>query len=283
MSQCSVVVNADDFGLHVAVNRGIVRAHRDGIVTSVSLMACGRAFEDALAQLSVCPDLGVGVHLTLVGEKSVLPHQEIPSLVGSAGDFPRNYFNFAVAWCAARIRKKAVQREMCAQIEKVIQRGIRPTHLDSHQHVHCLPGVWEITLQLARQFDISFVRLPGFESLWADTRRPWIPVLRGGVNVMRRFRRVSDNGHIRFSNDTRGLAWSGRMTEERLKTIFHTLQPGLTEIMVHPGTSDADLHRQYGQWTGFAWEGELSALVDQQVVAMARSGHWQLTHFGRVR
>ena len=86
-----LIVNADDFGLHVAVNQGILAAHSEGIVSSASLMAGGAAFDDAVRIAKHCPELGVGVHLTLVGARPVLPAAEVPSLVEATGDFYRSY------------------------------------------------------------------------------------------------------------------------------------------------------------------------------------------------
>src|SRR5262249_23262204 len=83
-----IIINADDLGLHEAVNEGIIRAHQDGVVTSASIIACGRAFNDALIRCKSCPGLDLGVHLTLVEERPLAPMEKVPSLVDEDGAMP---------------------------------------------------------------------------------------------------------------------------------------------------------------------------------------------------
>lgn len=274
-----VVVNADDLGLHEAVNEGIVRAHREGIVTSASLIACGTAFEHALMQCRSCPELGLGIHLTLVEERPVAPIEKIPSLVDRDGVMPRTYSAFVRGWLTGKIRECDVHYELEAQVKRVLESGIRPSHLDSHQHVHCLPGVWKPTLDIAKKYAVPYVRIPTFESLWAGSETPMMPAIRAGVNLMALLRRLADARHVRFADHLRGFAFSGRLTTSRLLAILETPRPGLTEVMVHPGLPDEDLRRRYRGWGDFGWEAELHALTDPRVVALCRQGDFALTSF----
>ena len=88
----TLIVNADDFGLTPGVNEGILRAFREGILTSTTLMANAPAFDDAVARTREHPDIDVGCHLVLVGGKSVAPPEEIPSLAKRNGDLPNTLF-----------------------------------------------------------------------------------------------------------------------------------------------------------------------------------------------
>ncbi len=153
-----LVVNADDFGISSRINEGILLAHQAGIVTATSLMAVGRAFEQAVQCCRAVPALDVGVHLTLVAERPLLPHRS--SLTGDDGRFPASAGAFLRRWLTGRIRRADVQAEWSAQIERVLDHGIRVTHLDSHQHVHILPGLADLSLQLAARYNIPFVRVP---------------------------------------------------------------------------------------------------------------------------
>lgn len=274
-----VVVNADDFGLHGAVNRGICQAHLEGVVTSTSLMACGQAFDDALERLRVCPHLGVGIHLTLVEERPVAPVEKIPSLVDRNGVMFRTYGKVARGWLAGRIRECDVRYELEAQIKRVLESGIRPSHLDSHQHVHCLPGVWRIALDFARKYAIPYVRVPAFDSLWAEATTPMLPLIRAGVNLMAKLRRRADVHPVRFAEHVKGFSYSGRMTTSRVLAILQTLKPGLTEVMVHPGVPNEDLRGRYRAWGDFNWVTELTTLTDPLVVARCRQGDFILTSF----
>jgi len=137
-----LIVNADDFGFTRGVNEGIVRAHREGIVTATTLMADGAAFEHAVELARATPSLDVGVHLVL-GEGGRLPRR-LPAFVVRA-----------VAWSAGR-----VEREFVRQVEKVKAAGISPSHLDTHKHVHLLPWVMSAAARVAARFGIGWVRRP---------------------------------------------------------------------------------------------------------------------------
>lgn len=102
-----LIVNADDFGLHPAINAGIIKGCRDGFITSTSLMCSGAAFDDAVLQAKATPALGVGIHLTLVGGgKPLLQARQLRTLVDEDGLLPADYTVFAKRWYAGRIKKQ---------------------------------------------------------------------------------------------------------------------------------------------------------------------------------
>jgi chitin disaccharide deacetylase len=154
------VVNADDFGLSVSTNAGIRDAYEHGILRSASLMANGEGFDDAVSQVKELPGLGVGIHLSLVGERPIAPPHKLRGLIGSDGRLPPSYADFARGYLLRKFTPREVHREMEAQIARVLHAGIRPTHLDSHQHVHLMPGVFDLTLDLAEAYKIRVVRVP---------------------------------------------------------------------------------------------------------------------------
>src|SRR4051794_2747636 len=143
VSSRRLIVTADDVGLHPGMTSGAIRAHRDGIVTACSVVANGVAFDDAVARLRDVPSLEVGVHLTLVEERS---------LTGMR--FPRSYAGFVFS----RKDVATIERELCAQIERVLATGLPVTHLNGHQHLHMWPRVFAIVERLASEFGIAYVR-----------------------------------------------------------------------------------------------------------------------------
>ena len=156
-----LIVNADDFGLHAAVNAGIAIGHREGIITSASLMAGGGAFDDAVRIAGECPRLGIGVHLTLVGGgRPVLPPAQVSSLLDGQGCFLMGHPAFIARYLAGRIKLCEVEAELTAQVEKVCVAGVTPSHLDSHQHLHVLPGIFAIAKKLALRFSVGSMRRP---------------------------------------------------------------------------------------------------------------------------
>jgi chitin disaccharide deacetylase len=142
------VVNADDFGLSTSINEGISVACDQGILRSASLMPNGDAFDDAIDRLRSLPDLRVGVHLSLVGERPIAPTESLPGLVRE-GKLPDSYADFTRDYLLRRFPLREVRREIAAQIDLVLGAGIKPTHLDSHQHIHLLPGIFDLTLDRA--------------------------------------------------------------------------------------------------------------------------------------
>jgi predicted glycoside hydrolase/deacetylase ChbG (UPF0249 family) len=160
MSERLLIVNADDYGLTEGVCRAILRGHREGIVTSTSALVIGPAFDRCAPWLADAPDLGVGVHLALVGEDPpLLSASEIPTLVDRSGHLPLSWRRFLPRIAARRIDPADVEREMTAQYERAVAAGIRPTHLDTHQHLHLWPGVGDVLTRLALRWGVPAVRV----------------------------------------------------------------------------------------------------------------------------
>jgi chitin disaccharide deacetylase len=238
------IVNADDFGLDRGINRGIIEAHCRGIVTSASLMPTGDAFEDAIALAHQHGDLALGVHLTLVEGRPILPAEKIPSLVTAAGELVKTPWGFLKRWATGQIRLAEVKKELEAQVARVADQGVRIDKLDSHMHLHLLPGIFQIVVELARQHRIQGIRLPREEFHWRS-----LGCMAGSAKqVVLRCLSLMHARHVRsaelFCPDYLcGLAESGQMTEGALLRTLSSLRPGITEIMVHPGYRDGELEK----------------------------------------
>ena len=154
-----LIINADDFGLDETVNIGIIQGHTAGAITSTSIMPSGKAFAHAITLAAANPQLGIGVHLTLVGEKPVCNPKIVPSLVDEDGFLPAQYPQFLLHYLFGDIQLADIRRELTAQVQKVADSGIHITHLDSHQHLHIMPGIMNITLDIARTFGIKAIRI----------------------------------------------------------------------------------------------------------------------------
>src|ERR1051325_10769491 len=126
------------------MTEGAIRAHREGIVTACSIVADGVAFDDAVERLRDVPSLEVGVHLTLVEERALTTGESMP----------KSYVSFLLSR-----RRVDVERELRAQIEKVLATGLRVTHLNGHQHLHALPSIFAIVTRLAAEYGIGYVRV----------------------------------------------------------------------------------------------------------------------------
>jgi predicted glycoside hydrolase/deacetylase ChbG (UPF0249 family) len=250
-----LIVNADDFGLTEGISRGILHAHREGIVTSTSAIALGPAYPKVAKWLADAPRLGVGVHLAAVGEDPpLLSAREIPSLVGARGHLCESYGAFIAKAVLGRIDPADLCREFTAQLESVQELGVPITHLDAHQHLQLWPSVCAVVIDLATRFGIPAVRVPRF--------RARNPVALGVTVLGARLARRAKRAGLAFPLDAVGIECAGHLDEQRLPVVLARLAAhghAAVELTVHPGEGD-DRDRARYQW-GYQWEDELAALV----------------------
>lgn len=273
-----IIVNADDFGRHEHINRAVERAVHEGILRSATIMPGGAAFDDAAARALRTPALGVGIHLTLVNGTPVLPPAEIPSLVTAAGVFADNHTTFAVRLLRGSVNLDEVRTELAAQLRRVEAAGLRLTHADSHQHMHVLPGVIDIVLDLCTAAKIPAMRAPRaplfaghFGGIGQLIGRTGLAVLarRAAIRARRRGIRTPDH----FAGIVAGEAVDTRAFTE----IAATLNDGTTEVMVHPGTDNAVLIRDCRWDHDFA--AELAAVCAPEVTAALTAARAEIVNF----
>jgi hopanoid biosynthesis associated protein HpnK len=247
-----LIVNADDFGLTAGVSRAILDAHREGIVTSTTLMANGAAFDMAVAGSRQTPSLGVGIHLNLSEGVPVSPSLKIPTLVDPRGRLHLTPSRLLKRILAQRVNLFEVELELRAQISRVLRTGISPTHLDGHKHVHVLPGVSDIVIRLAWEFSIPSVRCPleeppGFNNIFGDGGSSRASVLkqylvgRGVSAFARRFRQKLAETGLQYPEHFYGLSCTGFLNTRGIREVLGRLRQGTSELMCHPGYTDADL------------------------------------------
>jgi predicted glycoside hydrolase/deacetylase ChbG (UPF0249 family) len=266
-----LIVNADDYGLTEGTSRAILECHRDGIVTSTSLLTLAPGFEGTVGWLADHPDLGVGIHLALVGEdRPLLGAAEIPSLVDAGGRLPASWREFVRRALLGRIDVADVERELGAQVDRVLGAGVPVTHLDAHQHLHQWPTVWPVVRRLAARAGVGAVRTTASRRL-----RP-LQVL--GRWTAWRARAVG----LRTTDAFAGFEQSGALSEPALLEVVGGLPPvPSVELGCHPGARH-DPDRARYDW-GFRWPDEAEALCSPAVRdAVARRG-FRLGHFGDLR
>jgi predicted glycoside hydrolase/deacetylase ChbG (UPF0249 family) len=244
-----LVVTADDVALHPATTDAAIRAHQQGIVTACSVVASGADFERAVGELRSVPTLDVGVHLALVEERPVSRPSTISSLL--AGErFPKNYFGFLARY--PRMRAIEIERELRAQIERVLGAGLELVHLNSHQHLHMLPALFRLTLRLAADYRIPYVRIVDDHGGSAPILRRLSVAALSGLGRRNRARAA-----VPHNSRTVGIAEAGRLTEERLTSLIPFITDR-TELVTHPATGGSDLAHHY-DW-GYSWDEEFRAL-----------------------
>ncbi len=255
-----LIVNADDFGLHEMINDGIIQAYRQGCVTSTTLVAGGNAFEHAVRLSERCPTLGVGVHLTLVGSRPVSQHN-IGSLLNRNGSFWDDYLTFTRHYLQGRINTAHIETELSCQLQKTVAHGINISHLDSHQHLHVLPGFPRIVSRLARKFGVTKIRIPAEPIfLFYATNHSWRKSLNRTLltTCAQGVRSQYQSNGLRSPEHFFGMLSGGQTTEPALLSIIDQLPNGTSEIMVHPGRDNTRLNAVF-HWNYHWWE-ELEAL-----------------------
>ena len=183
-----LIVNADDFGLTTGINRAIVEAHENGIVSSATLMANAAKFDEAAAHAQRSPQLGVGCHVMLVDGTPLRDPATLPTLARD-GQFASQLSGVALRAWTGRISSSEVEHEVAAQLGKLREAGIAVTHVDTHKHTHVLPAILRPLLRAARQCGVRAVRNP-FEPAWCTAvSQPERTRLRSfGVRLLDAFR-----------------------------------------------------------------------------------------------
>jgi predicted glycoside hydrolase/deacetylase ChbG (UPF0249 family) len=271
----NLIVNADDLGWTEGVNRGIAEAHRNGIVTSASLLANGTAFASGVELARTTPALGVGVHLNLSDGEPVAPRELVTSLLNQRGELEGKPESLLLRLARRSVSLEEVEREWDAQILKVRDSGIQPTHLDGHRHVQMLPGLFEIALRLAKRHGIAAIRISHEASslraaLSSGTKQKGTVVMRQGVQarglklLAPDAREQSERAGIATADYFCGIAQTGELTREGVLRLLDILPAGATELMCHPGYVDAELAKS-GTRLQASRQKEVEILTDTEI------------------
>lgn len=270
-----LIVTADDFGLTRRVNEAIEEAHRDGIVTTASLLVNGRAFDSAVEMLKNNPRLDAGLHLNLTEGRSVSAHEDIPSLAGETGFSYHHPVNLMVALFRHDVRLADVEKEIRAQLQRALGAGIRISHVDGHKHVHVIPQVFGLVCRIASDYGIRAVRstvekAPKLYSLLTRNFGSSLEILKqycfgkvlSGTFILARL------GNARYGLRTPlglyGISQTGFLDLQTFAHIVSRMPDGVSEVMCHPGYVDEDLMRTPTR-LHFQRERELKMLTAREI------------------
>ena len=276
------IFSADDFGLSLAVNEGIERAHRKGLLSTASLMVAGDAAADALRRARQMPDLRIGLHLVAIEGPAVLPPSEIASLLDGEGRIPSDQLGLGLRYAFSPRVRSALGREIAAQFRAFAATGLPLDHANAHKHMHLHPYVAARMVAEGRAHGLRAMRIPAEpaavmaglgvpQGIGARALLAWTGLLRAQA------RRAG----LLTNDHAFGLAWSGGMTEDRLLQLIPRLPPGLSEIYFHPAAGrDALLDRFMPDYDH---EGEMAALLSPALPAALRAERIQPTTYSRER
>jgi len=263
-----LIVNADDFGLSREVNAAVVRAFKEGVLTSCSLMVTGEAFDEAVHLARQHSGLGVGLHLVAVNGRSVLPPSEIPSLVDSEGRFPNNPRVAGLKYFFSRQARSQLRKELSAQFEKFHATRLPFSHIDGHLHMHVHPVIFRTAIELGALFNVRRMRVPHDDLLLAlrfDRSSALKKVIHASIfGLLSRLmkNRLRKSGFL-FSERVYGLFQTGKMNEGYFLQTLQALSAPSNEIYFHPALHEAGLTGQSEQLQA---EAELNALTSPKVI-----------------
>lgn len=267
-----LIVTADDFGLALAVNEAIERGHREGILSTTSLMVAAPATQDAVARAHRLPNLHVGLHVVLVNGRPKLPPERVPLLVDRSGLFESDLLRAGVRYFFTPGIRKQLEDEIRAQFQAYAATGLPLDHVNAQNHLHVHPTVLSLILKVGREFGVRAIRIPRepFLPSWRAMRThgaarfanwafllPWLSLMR----LRLRLAGIASNDYVFGMIDT------GHMTPDRVRRYLQNLPSGVSELYVHPATHT---------WPeafppDYDFAGEFASLVDQRVLEQLAS------------
>ncbi len=240
-----LAVNADDLGRDASVNAAIEKAHRAGILNSASIMAGGSVFEEAVGLARRLPGLSVGLHATFCDGRAVLPHSQIPGITDERGFFEKSPAKAGLRyWRQRKTLSGQIEAEIEAQFDRLEEAGIRPSHVDSHHHLHAHPVLFRLLCRAADRRGVRWLRMPpgplgpirSFDEFfaWAARGHEWAAFKALGFFNARAARAMGF--HFFFSN-TYGLSHTGRVCESYLLELMPHIKGPVAEVFLHPDLS----------------------------------------------
>jgi len=265
-----LIVTADDLGLAKSVNEGIAKAFRDGIVNSISVIPTGEAFEDALKIIKDLKLEEIGAHLALTETKPLL----------SSSKFYKNHNRFFKDIFFGKIAPDAIYKELKAQLELLKNAGVKITHINSHEHIHMVPGILDIFISLAKEFNIPALRYPRGD-------RPVRAFSIGDLykkSILSYFSshaaRLFKSSGLLYMDHFLGLLDAGKLKEDLLIKMLGSLKDGVTELVCHPGFLSPEVLDSYKWHLGA--EAELFALTEPRVKNAIKNNKIQLITYGEL-
>jgi predicted glycoside hydrolase/deacetylase ChbG (UPF0249 family) len=277
-----LIVNADDFGWSEAVTSGILQGHREGVITSTTLMTNLPGAAEALERARrEAPNLAIGVHLNLLEGEPLAPRSDVAALLDGEGRLPSSLGALLRRLSFSAAAVAAAGKEMEAQVRWARDHGIEPSHLDGHKHVHLYPALRPAVIALARRHGIRAIRTTA-ELRLADLGQ-WLPwgvvdglkqAIRAGIG--RRWglagQKAAGEAGLATTDWFFGIRATGAVSAEIIVHLLKNAPEGTGELMVHPGLPD--VKRPRGGRLTESRPRELAAVCDERVRRAAADLGW---------
>lgn len=263
-----LIVTADDLGLTGSINEGIARAYCEGIVTDTSVIPTGEAFDDAVRVVKNLKLEGIGAHLALTETRPLL----------KSSRFYRNHNAFFFKSIFGDIDTDGIYDELKAQVELLRSHGLKITHINSHEHIHVIPKIFDIFLRIAKEYNIPAIRFPASDrgakiSRFGEIYKKTI------LSYFAPGMKKALAGSMLMTTDFFiGLLDAGKLHEDSLLEILKNLKDGVTELVTHPGFLSPEVMDRYSWHAGA--ETELAALTANRVRNAVKRPDIRLVSFG---
>ncbi len=249
MKKKVLIVNADDFGLNESITDAIIETHINGIVTSTTIMVNMPGFEYAVKRSKDITSLGVGIHFNLTEGQPISDITKIPLLLNEYGHFKNNEVQRKNLFFGSE-KLKQVKIELGAQLVKLLDYGIHPTHFDSHHHITGLPVSFRASIEVASNYRVNKARITSINYHFAPNT-----LFAQKLKVLPKIIRSKPKALVHLYNKSR-LRQAGFQTPDdkilpsrvllnKIDYIEHfistlaVIKPGITEISFHPGYKDS--------------------------------------------
>jgi len=275
-------VTGDDFGLSIPVNEAVSQAHQKGILTSTSLMVAAPEVDDAVARAKELPGLNIGLHLVLSNGRSCLPVNDIPDLVNTDGEFSNKLVSSGIKMFFNVSVKQQLKDEVRAQFEAFKATGLHLDHVNTHNHMHLHPTIFDAIIEIGQDYAMDAMRVPDEKPLQAliATRKEKITrfaiwfLLKPFTSRIKK-RLVENN--IKYNTNIYGFHHTGHMNLDTLVRILPNLEDGLSEIYLHPATGPWDDMDPAAK--DYEFEAEYKALIHPRIKRIIEKFSIELTSF----
>lgn len=250
------IFNADDFGISKGVNVAIVKAHKEGILNSTSLMINQKYAAEAVEAAKKMPALRIGLHLNLTNEYPAAEANKIPLLVGSDGKLKNGFVK--LLWLSiikSQELQKQVEIEIRAQIEKYLQTGLELKHIDGHRHVHLIPVIFRVVRDMAAQYNIPRIRVMNENIFYTlkynrqNIKKLGLPHFLDGSLIkyaLLRFLSWVNNYHTDVYFYT--MLWTCKISRDLFDNVKIPHGYRAVEVMIHPGMPEIDQKTPEDVW-----------------------------------
>ncbi|MFH0763553.1 MAG: ChbG/HpnK family deacetylase [Candidatus Omnitrophota bacterium] len=275
-----LIVSADDFGLTKSMSEGAVKAYRDGIVTSLNLLPAGSAFEESLYLLKDIKLNEIGAHLSLTETSPVTDPARITSLVTKEGNFHANYPPFFINLFTGKIKTDDIYLELRSQLDRLKRTNLPIVSLNSHEHIHMMPFLLKIFIELAGEYNIPFIRYPHGDRLVSpfSLKKLFKAIVLSYFG--KRIEGMVRESGIYAADNFLGHLDSGNLNEGVLIRLLDNLREGTTELVCHPGFLSPQILDRYT--FHLDCESELSALTSRRVKRVIEDRGIRLVTYGEI-